>query len=71
MLLSFSESVAFAGKALVRRDFFSYSLVFDMDIEPFLFSNPKNFYFIEDSQWNKHSRLANQSQIISYSSTTF
>ena len=54
----------------VWRDFFSYSPVFGMDIGYLSFSNPKNI-FIEDSSGNKYSRLANQSQIISYSCTIF
>ena len=42
-----------------------------MDIGYLLFSNPKISIFREDSPGKKHFRLANQSQIISYSSTTF
>ena len=43
ILLSFSESEVFAGEALVLGEiFFSYSLVFGMDIGSLLLSNPKN-----------------------------
>ena len=51
------------------RNFFSYSPVFDMDIGYLLSLNPKNIYFYIGFLWNKHSWLANQSQIISYSSS--
>ena len=37
----------------------------------FSFLTLKNLFFIENSSGNKYSRLANQSQIILYSSTTF
>ena len=53
------------------RYFFSYSLVLGMDIKSLPSSNPKKSIFIEDSPGNEHSRLANQSQVISYSATTF
>ena len=43
-----------------------------MEIESLLTSNPnKTSSFIEDYPGNKHFRLANVSEIISYSSTIF
>ena len=69
MLLNFSESEAFAEAALVLRGI--SSPVFGMDIGCILSSNTKTCVFVEDSPRNTHSRLANQSQIISFSPTPF
>ena len=54
-----------------RKHFFFYSLEFGIDIVTLLISTPKKSIFIEGSSGNKHFRLANQSMIISYNSTTF
>ena len=70
--LNFTDSEAFAGEAFVLRDIYFLillSLVWTSDI--FSPVTIKTSIFIEDSPGNKHSRLTNQSQIISYSSTTF
>ena len=50
--------------------FFSYPPVFGKAFW-FSLSNPKNIFFREGSPGNEHSRLANQSLIISSSNTTF
>ena len=52
-------------------DFFSYSLIFGINIGSLLVSNPKIIHFIDDSRRNQHSRLTKQSQIISYCFKTF
>ena len=71
-LISFSESEAFAVEALVLQKIsfliFLYS-VWTSDI--FSLLTLKTSIFTEDFPGNKHFWLANQSQIISYSSITF
>ena len=52
------------------RGLFSYSLVFGMDIGSLHSPKPETFIFIKKFPGNKHFGLANQSQIILYSSTT-
>ena len=64
----FSEWEAFAEEDQV---YFSYSLVFHMNIVSLLSSNIKKNYFFWGFPFNKRSRLANQLQIISYTFTTF
>ena len=61
----------FAGGALVLRDIsflILLSSLWTWDI--FSFLTLKTSIFTKDSSGNKHSRLANQSQIFTYSSTT-
>ena len=72
ILLNFSESEVFVGDVLVLGEisFIIFFFVFGMDIVSLLSSHPETFIFI-DSPGNKHFRLANQSQIISYSFTAF
>ena len=72
VFLCYSERKGFAGEALVLEES-SFLILFSSVWTSDIFSpiTQKTFTFIEDSQGNKHSQLANQSQIISYSSTTF
>ena len=68
----FSETEVFAGEALVLGEIsflILLSSVWTTDIFSLLIL--KTSIFIEDSPGNKHSRLANQSKIISYSTTSF
>ena len=71
MLLNFAGSGSFAGEAQVLGDISILILLYLVWTSDIFSSNPKNVYFLEDSAGNKHSLLANQSQIISYSSNTF
>ena len=66
---NFLESEVFAGEALALREI-SFLIVLSSDRHR-ISSLLKTLIFIEDFLGNKHSRLANQSQIISYSSRTF
>ena len=71
-LIQFSKSEAFAGEALVIGEIsflILLSLVWTSDI--FSHLTLETSIFIEDSPGNKHSRLANQLQIILYTFTTF
>ena len=67
MVLNFSESEAFAGEALVLGDisFLDFSSVLTSDIYSLLIL--KTCIFTKNSCGNKYSRLANRSEIISYS----
>ena len=69
---NFSQSEAFAGEALVLGEIFLIILLLSVrtsNLSTLL--TLKLSIFIENSPKNKHSRLANQSQIISYSFSTF
>ena len=71
-LLILAESEISAGEALVRGDIsflILLSSAFSLDI--FSLLTQETYLFIEDSTGNNYSRLGNQSQIISYSSTSF
>ena len=59
----------FRWESLVLGDIFSYSVVFSTDIGSLLSSKKNSLASIES--FIKHSRSANQSHIVSFSSTTF
>ena len=72
LLFTFSESKAFAGEALVLGGIsflIHLSLVWTSDL--FSHLTLETSIFTEDSPGSKHSWLANQSQIILYTFTTF
>ena len=68
ILPNFSESGAFAKEFL---EISFLILFFSVRSSDFLSLTLKTRIFIEHSPGNKHSRLGNQLQIISHSSTTF
>ena len=70
-IIQFFGERGFCWRGISSWRYFFYSVVFGIDIGSLLSFNPKNNNFIEDSLWNKHSPLANQSQIISYTFSTF
>ena len=72
IVFNFSEIEDFAGETLVLGEIsflILLSLVWTSDL--FFHQILKTSIFIEDSSGKKHSRLANQSQIILYTFTTF